>query len=141
MNMSLNFSQYPRIGRPPGPGRKSDVSAKRMEAIAVFTLEYFETAGRAPSTEEISKAFGYSVKSIRRAWKALVDAGTIPEHIAQCRTKQNLERVHKPGNTNHAHTGNCTPETANKIFNLIKNDIEARITFSLMQRGILRKDL
>lgn len=117
------------------------MDAKRLEAIAIFTLEHFESTGRAPSTEQICKAVGYTPPTTRKAWKLLVDAGTIPEHIAECRKTQNRERTHNPGNTNNAHTGACTSETANKLFNLLKYDMEARVVFYELLRGNIRKDL
>lgn len=132
MNMSLNLSQR-------RPRSKRGFNPEVLDGIVFHTLSTYEQTGRVLTRHELVPLVGYSYEGVCKAWRHLVEVGRLPEHINEAGILQ--KQPHKPTKSTEGHTGDCSPEMADKIFQLIKNDLEARITFFLMRRGILRKDL
>lgn len=136
MNMSLNLPQPVKLGR--RPGRKVGSDPRKVEKCLVLVMEAVNTRGSVPTNGELASALGCTHPTVISIWRALVAAGRIPQSVQHLRE----DNKHRTKPTSHLfHTGNCTAEMADKIYQLLKNDIEARICFFLMRRGILRKDL
>lgn len=131
MNMSLN------LPRRKGPGSRLPSSVV-IQAVNAHLLQVFAETGVVPTNMEISQALGFNYVSICRAWRHLTSGGLLPEAIPQARQDQLLTKP-KRGSSQHLQTGPCTAEMAGKIFQLLKNDLEARATFFELLRGNFRK--
>jgi hypothetical protein len=116
--MILNFSQQ---ASKKTPGHLS-VSALAVERVLEYAVRQYAQTGEMPSKRSISLAIGYNYQGVCKAWTILTQANRLPEYL-----KKPERRSKEP--TCHLHTGDCSPEMADRIVRLIKNDIEARIAF------------
>lgn len=130
MNMSLNHSQPKKLGRKPG------TDPKKVDRLLAIIQEAVQKTGAVPGNSELSLAMGVTPPTVIKIWRMLVAQGRISTDIQVLRAKNKQRKV-----VFCAHSGDCTPETAQKLFNLLKNDMEARIAFFELSRGNLRKDL
>lgn len=130
MNMSLNFARPKKRRQKPRPHLGDEILAYLNEA--------FQASGVVPTRRELAAAIDYNYQGVCKALVVLADQGLLPEAMLEARERQREARPKVT--TCHLHTGDCSPETADRIVKLIENDIEARITFFEMLRGHFRKD-
>lgn len=134
--MSLNFSQP--VSNPAHKKRSkkhypnSGFSQGKLDLIVDFTHRYLAETGRVPSKQQIADGINYNYPSTCRAWRHLVAVGRLSSDLDD---QVEIQKLDGPKVTANQHTGKCSPETATKLFNLIKNDMEARIAFFELLRG------
>lgn len=129
MNMSLNLPQ---------PRRPRTLRPNIQDEVLAFIEDQFRVTGIVPSRHEVAEVVRFNYQSICKIIARLQDQGRLSPAILEARERQR-ERRPKPA-TCHLHSGDCTPETADRLVSLIKNDIEARIAFFELLRGNIRKD-
>lgn len=137
MTYSLNVSQP--VSNSPRKKRTTRVAPCWLDRILVFAEHHYSIHGQAPTKRETSIGIGYNYQGVCQGWKMLAAAKRLPDHLL---VEPVLERkATNKAATNHLKSGDTTPETAAKLWRLLKTDRWALVLLYEMAQGKLRGDL
>jgi len=116
--------------------RQTNLVPEGLDRLAAFVHQRLDETGHVPTVGDMGDFLGCSYAKASLAWRALVATGKVSADLVAQRER---EKYKNSQCSNDHHSGRCTPETATKLYNLLKNDVEARISFFELLRGKIRK--